>query len=198
MTPIDDKAQWKFEYLLCQLELAHKRNELVDNQRFSILQVFFGFQAIILGASVLKGSDAVAISQQLGTLSLLLPLLVLGIGYSLFVVYFRQHIYMRAYKAWTANLEAALRKLVFAVGQSQNDSSNYTGTLYFDSNKLLLLPEGTLVFTLVAMGLMNLGVTVLLLQAVGTPMLTSTIVLGLGIIAHIGAIVFLWRAHGRE
>lgn len=145
----------------------------------------------------MSGSPSQTVGQQLGAFAVFFPILVLAIDFSLFVVYFRQHIYMRGYKAWTRNLENAIRNMIFEDERSGQDD-NYTGTLYFDVNKPMLIPEGTLLFTLTTMALLSLGTVFLLLQAVGASSVVSTIILSVGIASHLGAAIILWKLHGTE
>jgi len=187
-------VQRKFEYFSHQLDLAHKRNDLVYHLRFNILQAFFGFQTLLIGTTVLKGSDVCAIRKQLGGWEILLPLLAFLIGFSLYVIFFRYHIYLYWYKAWIKNLESSLRNLVF----STNDAtigSEYTGTLYLDSNKAVVKLETVGLFTLIAMGILNVGVTFLLLQLFNTTFVMQLSFFVCGSIAHIITVPLMLLFH---
>ncbi len=191
MSDINKDIERKFEYLLSQLELSHKRNELVDNQRFLLLQIFFGFQSIVLAASVLKGGDAITLKQQLGSMSVLLPLLAFGIGFSLFVVYLRQHNYMLIYKTWSRNLEMALLEILYKINQTTN---HHKGTLYCDINQPIFILESTVLFTSIAMGLLNLCVVALLLTLLDSALILWIVFIIVGAGAHFAVPLFWIRS----
>ena len=179
-----------FEYLLRQLEFAHKRNELCDRLRFIVLQVFFGFQTIVLSAIVFGQHEEGAryFDRQLGDMSLVVPIMVFVIGFGLFGIFVQQHAYMLKYKTWASNLECSLCNVVFLDGEGEDLADiEHTGTLYHDSNKPRFRPEPTLVLTLFVMGVMNLATTALVLNVIGASMTTKVRLCSLfsGVAPHI-------------
>jgi hypothetical protein len=187
----DEIEKQKIDYLFRQLDLGHKRNELVDKLRFNFLQIFFSFQAIIIGATVLKSNDLMAIKQNLGYAAIVVPILVLIIGYSLFVAFFRCHITMYKYKRWIRNTEIALTSILYKRLPPEDYKSDYAGTLYLDANKPIVTFEGIVVFMLIAMGVLNVGLVLLLLQVFGISSLTSWLIVGAATIIHIGTIILM-------
>jgi hypothetical protein len=194
-TTDNEIAKQKIDYLFRQLDLAHKRNEHVDKLRFNLLQIFFSFQAIIIGATVLKGNDITAIKQNLGDAAVFVPILVLIIGYSLFVAFFRWHITMYKYKRWIRNTEIALTSILYKREPPEDYRLDYAGTLYLDKNVPTVTFEGIVVFMLVAMGVLNIGLVLLLLQVFGISSLATWLIVGLGTIAHIGTIMIMSKFH---
>jgi hypothetical protein len=162
-----EETNRKFEYFFRQLELAHKRNDLVDQLRFNIMQVFFGFQTFLIGAAVLNGGDISVIRKKLEGWEMLLPVFAFLIGFSLYVIFFRYHIYLYGYKKWIENLETCLAESVFFIEVNKN-LNEYTGTYSLARDKVLNTPkvklEGVAIFSLLSMTILNVGVVFLLFR----------------------------------
>jgi hypothetical protein len=181
-------TQRKIDYFIQQLQLAHKRNDLVDQLRFILFQVFFGFQAIIIGASVFRVSETANIKQQLGDIVILVPVLVLIVGYTFFSIFFHWQTYLYKYKNWIRNIETALRSLVFGIG---NLEESFTGTLYLDENKPVLFLDGVATFALISMITLNHGVALLLMYLLDIELLYQIITIFAGIYLHILTIIYM-------
>ncbi len=156
----------KIEYFEQQLRLAHSRNDLVDNLRFSVLKLFFGFHTVIIGATILKGRADFTTQELLGEASILLPFLSVGVGFALFVVYIRWHIYLYGYKAWIQNLELSLKDLVFGLDNNNTFGEPYHGTYYHDINRSKVKFDYVVVFTLLSMTILNIAVAFVLFKVV--------------------------------
>lgn len=187
-----EETSRKIQYFSHQLDLAHKRNDLVDHLRFNILQIFFGFETFLIGAVVLKGSD---ISNLLGGWEILLPLFAFLIGFSLYVMFFRYHIYLYGYKKWIENLESSLTKLVFSLEENGN-LNGYTGTYSLTRDKVFNMPkiklEGVVSSSLLLMATLNVGVSFLLFRLFNLAFDKCLYFLLLGFMSHI-VITFLLR-----
>jgi len=170
---LDEEVKRKIEYFSHQLDLAHKRNDLVDHLRFNILQIFFGFQTFLIGSMVLKGGDISTVSNQLGEYRILLPLFAFLTGLSLYVMFFRYHIYLYGYKKWIENLENCLTEMVFSLEGDKN-LNGYTGTyslardIVFNTSKIKL--EVIVLFSLLLMTILNIGVAFFLLRLFEIPL----------------------------
>lgn len=186
-----EEIKRKIEYFSRQLDLAHKRNDLADHLRFNVLQTFFGFHSLIIGAIVAGDKFKINIPSQLTTL---LPIFVFSIGFSLFIMFFRYHIYLYGYKKWIENIEIRLQKLIFSE-EGSNELDGYTGTYSLDNDKKVNTPkvkfEEVVIFSLFVMAILNIGVTL----SLSNPLyLTPDMYLCwslLGFMLHIVAILLL-------
>lgn len=101
-------ASQQISVLLQQLEMAHNRNDLIDNLRYSVVKIYFSFQALFLGASVFKYSELSQLSIQLGIYFFIIPITIGVIGCSLCMLYISWHFYIYRAKGWIISLEKLL------------------------------------------------------------------------------------------
>ena len=94
----------KVDFWSRQLQLAHGRNDFVDDLRFKIFQIFFVFYGVVLTGLVYKGKDVDAIRTALGGDVMIVPSLVLLIGWSLQVMFLLWQRRLYHTKAWIAAL----------------------------------------------------------------------------------------------
>ncbi len=147
----------KFDFLVKQLDLAHRRNDLVDNLRYSILRVFFTFQAVILGAFVFKRGNFSALKIKLDWACSIVPILVFVIGWSLYSMYVSWHFYLYRYKAWISSVDTQLRKVL---DNQEPDLSK--GTYYGQEHGGSARFEPVFIFTAISMIVLNIGTSLLL------------------------------------
>jgi hypothetical protein len=184
------------DYLVHQLQLAHRRNDLVDDLRFKVFQIFFAFHGLIITALIFAGERMQYVRSELGPFRAALPTLVLLVGFCLFTMFARWHAYLYSYKGWIANLEDSLRHRVFGV-PTERVPAEYTGTYYLDKNSPRHSLEAIGALTSACMAGLTLGLSATLfhLLQVSTP--TRAVVLVLGVLAHgiVASLVFKkWNA----
>lgn len=174
--PSTPPVQYWFE----QLRQAHGLNALVDNHRFAVLQMCFGFHAIILGAVVFGAKDS-DVQNTSSWFAIAIGSGVLIVGVSLCGVFFSHHIYMRRiYKRWIAALEERLMEETGLIDNSDIVDPGHRGSLYHDDNSPHVPFERTLVLILVSLTMLNIGVPMLAARTLGA---TNSHVLALGFVA---------------
>jgi len=149
------------ELLRDQLKHAHSLNALVDNHRFSLLQLLFTFHGIVLSALIFK-ADMPPNMTASSLLAIWLSVGVAAIGTGLFGVFLSQHRYMRSYKSWIATLEGQLHRL------GGSNVAAHKGTLSWDENQPKIKAEGTFLLLVIVFLVLNIGVSAAVALRLGT------------------------------
>lgn len=123
----------KFDYLLKQLDLAHRRNDLVDQLRYKVFQIFFTFHGLLIAAAVLGDPAPDQVQARLGYMRFGLPVLAFFVGWFLFALFLRWHSYLYRYKAWIKAVEGILIEAVYP-GKTNLAPPGHTGSYYLDEN----------------------------------------------------------------
>jgi hypothetical protein len=147
----------------------------------------------VIGATVLKGNEVAEMKSRLGNVTLLFPTLVLIIGFSLFVAFFRWHITLYKYKKWIKNVENNL--LVRLYDRKPQRGGEYVkghkSTLYLDDNSPKVTFEGIIIFMLTAMGSLNIGLVYLLLHVFESSQSEKIIMMSISIAVHVFAVLIM-------
>ncbi|MBI5149166.1 MAG: hypothetical protein HZA28_00130 [Candidatus Omnitrophica bacterium] len=134
------------DFLLAELEHAHSVNALVDNQRFTLLNIAVAFHAAIVAAVILGRN--VNYTLPFPNFGGIVSIALLLIGLFLFAIYVGQHKYMRSCKRWISAAEARLLETQGLCPRKGYEDHFHRGTLYHDDNAPHMpLEERTFLFS---------------------------------------------------
>jgi|GEM_PF-4143653 len=144
--------EYHINYLLAQLDLAHRRNDLVDQLRYSVVKVLFSYHGVILGAIIYKSINGKSVAGSYVVSASIIIHIVALVGFFLYGLYVAWSFYLYRYKAWIEDVEGDLCAVL------QNRRPSASNSKYYGAVRKIRSPyEPAYLWTSGAMTLMNIA-----------------------------------------